>query len=546
MSRYQRHRPIVFAALLGAALVLSSPLARASSPVSWLHLEPNAPVDSALSDWKVIACGDLGRFYVTADASTELGSRTQLVAYPRTQTEGGETNPVSLLDQPFDRWVAAIDWRDQHGQAVVETIRQFSESTVNVVLYEVWPPEPEDDLGLNEVTDYDVLRQLCRIEHDLTTGQLGTPPLVVNMSLGRLATVADTSCEVEGGAPTLGCAVRRVIDSLSEEHGVTFVAAAGNFGDIASFPAVLERVISTGASDSTALAVDGQVMPSWESPSGSQSLFAGSGVCLQALGEMAPAGSSTAAAVFSGTLAGIIAAEPLPTPYQGSWSAQPVQGSCAIGECQYSVRWQYEQLQEFPPAASLHSLMATLSQPASSSCVSSSVPTRPDATIVMEPASDPRTLYPSLLEVIDGFSIPAPTPVVCGACLGVTGPGNNGSGGTGVGGTGGGTGGGQGDETDGSAAGGTGLGVDLTGGLPLPDGLTLEKVFVRIGGSFFASPSTTLASEALDDLAAGDLESVLWLLPRRVSGSASMILILRQSEGELFWTSMPLLQVRSR
>lgn len=256
-------------------------------------------------------------------------------------------NPLSFgASQP---WVAVIDWDGPHGWSVGWTIRQVAGPGVALGLFPLTDEELESVPRRGE-TDAHLLTQLCTLA-ELVDVEGVPPPLVVNMSFGRLAHPEDLLPAGSCDERRLVCQIAWVIEHLRLKSqpalpapGTMFVAAAGNHQDLL-YPAAAPGVLAAGSLDLAAFWETGLTDSSWETPkltSQAAALMPGYGICLfpgsvpQAeKGHPTPPGTSFASATFSGflvapLLAGLIedSLEPL------LWQPVP---SCTPEVCTYQI-----------------------------------------------------------------------------------------------------------------------------------------------------------------------------------------------------------------
>lgn len=222
-------------------------------------------------------------------------------------------------------WIAVIDWDDPHGWSVgwlIDHLSRADNPTGNTDITVVLFPLYDDDLrpfSSRGATDVHVLKKLCEVA-EIADGQ-NSPPLLVNMSFGRLWHGAQdptsaTSCNPD----TLSCQIARVLrhltcsgevcDEAPERPRTIPVAAAGNHRK-PQFPASLSGVVPAGSLQIALYRDTGKAEPGWETPRYEDKVQAwvpGYGLCFEegGAGWPAPAGTSYAAAFFSGWLGALL------------------------------------------------------------------------------------------------------------------------------------------------------------------------------------------------------------------------------------------------
>jgi hypothetical protein len=306
----------VWAALLAAGTPL---VALAAGPVDWLQLPAGCQAGSITAEGgekpQVVACGRVGSFVFGRSSlhydgpcntvgASEVPSPIPVEPAPRLPAAfpcaAGRCLGRSAAARP---WVAILDWPTAHGWSVAAAIREASDQRVDVQLYNL---AAAGTLGqwVPSVSDLHVLVQLCA----LAAAPPGDRPLAVNMSFGRHQ-AAGVDC---ASSPSLGCAVGQVLSRLAAE-GTLPVAAAGNHRELL-FPAASPDVVSAGALDLAKYQVGQESHPSSQTPQTVRALLPGYGVYLSTPAEdggdpawPAPPGSSYAAALFTGWLAGTLA-----------------------------------------------------------------------------------------------------------------------------------------------------------------------------------------------------------------------------------------------
>lgn len=237
---------------------------------------------------------------------------------------GGEC----FAEQPgAEPWAAAIDWDDPHGWSVGATLLEAADGRVEARLFPLDAP-PQDIrplLAEFPVGDAHLLAQLCTIAEELETGA-AEPPLVVNISAGRLATGGGANSHE---APTLAGQILGLIDHLSGTHGIAFVAAAGHHRTVL-FPAHLPPVLAAGPVDLQKQRHTGQSRPSWLADGELRALFPASGLELEWGGGCwpVPAGTSFASATAAGWIAAYLegGGDWLPGDAAAVWTTMEIAG----------------------------------------------------------------------------------------------------------------------------------------------------------------------------------------------------------------------------
>ncbi len=404
------------AAALAATVLplLAMPGLAATSDVDW-SLHGRACAETVVADLSV-ACGDLGvlSFGVRSAGDCSAVSRgvetpplypLPLATAERSGSAGGRE--MTRVPVPDSRpWAAVVDWSNWHGRSVRALVEAMSLRRVEPVLYAL------DDPGLgalgDEIGDAHVLATLCRVAEDAALRQ--EPLLTVNLSFGRLATPADPrgASDCAAGGPTLGCQIAAVLGHLTD-RGAAVMAAAGNHQDLL-FPASLDETLAAGAIDLFHYGAGHSPQPQWESPAQSDALVPGHGLCLD--GQVAPAGSSYASALFAGWYSMLAAREPALHASAGRWL--PV-WSEADG-CFLLAR-DGEAIRECNP--SLREVLAGLTQggPESGCWEDAGADGRPLLTLVPGPRITPPDV-PSFDEWAAGTQHPAPESDPCIPCVG--------------------------------------------------------------------------------------------------------------------------------
>lgn len=326
--------------ILGLGLFLAVTTPAAGREVAWELFDRSQPCALPVRPVEPLPCGRFGTLFVQYGESVGWpplppgpGSCPRLdsgVEVPRRYSSrrahgpqpdprdadapcsgGSCLTPLEGLD-PEEPWVAVVDWNNWHGWSMSWTIRQsLAPRALPIVLFPLGDnggPTPDSEASTTD--DLSVLAQLCALTEAVDSGFVRRPS-VINMSFGRGIQSETSAGGLEGVLSGLLDFLGRTSDG--DDQGA-IVAAAGNHRQLL-FPASHPKVLATGAADLAALLRTGQYLPSWETPrpGGPVSLFPAGGLCLQ-YGDpeggpkaqlMAP-GSSFAAALFSGMLAGLL------------------------------------------------------------------------------------------------------------------------------------------------------------------------------------------------------------------------------------------------
>jgi hypothetical protein len=473
------------------AIVLAAAPAGAAE-VTWLHLDPGCSakpeeiVTAGGAPAQVVACGGAGSFVFGPPRLGYQGSCGRIPGVTETPTAvpADITPPLPpsfpcslgrcLGHTPGKPWVAVVDWRNDHGWSVAATVREASDRRVGVELYDLETPSAITQ-SLPSTSDLHVLLQLCALAEHVQS-QPSDRPLVVNLSFGRR-----TSGPAGSG---LGDAVSQVLSHLSSK-GLFLVAAAGNHHEML-FPATSPDVISAGALDLSYYQQNGQVQPSTQTPANTAALTLGYGLYLSTedanLLWAAPPGSSYAAALFSGWLAGYRAGGgqlPAPALKQGArWSPVPL---------------------TFPASPGGSVALAFNGTPLSGSNLAgpgllfdralhgAGTPLAPGPGITLQETMLAPPLSPDPLLYADAGNDPQPGVCPCVPC----GPGG---------------GGGLGPQA--TAKGSGTVVLDLSSSQPLPSNMELIRVFLRVGKTVYAFDRSGY-QEVLAPIAAGSAGSLV-------------------------------------
>ena len=526
------------------------------------HLEPQIGPRSRL------ACGDYGVFHLGRPL-VRPGRMQALSAsgyidspfYPRRSSAIGQEadftsravpcqygSCYSLLDEvdPGQPWAAVIDWDDWHGWSVGAALQQTSDVSLPVVLF---PLDVSRFGGLGDgVTDLQVLEQACSIAEEVDRGGR-MPPVIVNMSFGRLAQPDEFAGQCR--SDSLSCQLRGVLGHLYRHPGrdglgTILVAAAGNHRR-PLYPAVSEHVVAAGQLDLAAFEAHGLQQPSWETPQIANqpvALFPGYGLCLgyesnpaDKQGWSAPAGSSYAAAVFSGWLSGALLRGEVDNPLGQGWT---LGRNCRQGACEYLLRQGEKEFSFNSRADRMVRHIFGSAQLDGKSAIARPCPARSKSagTIRLQGSgvriqSAPAGL-PSLAEMLPERGRPTPSPWICLPCIAVSRP--------------------QPPESSTTIYAskaplltseqgfGTDLLVNTEDGVALEAGLQLESISLHVGEDTYP---LDISAADLDLIAQGGVDSMLLaglatLIPEGAQPSL-FYLFSRLDTGEVFWTSTPIL-----
>lgn len=508
--------------LAGAFALLCAMPSRATE-LSWYHVPPGCPHRPPGENVTEMPCGNYGHLFFGSDRLVPpgcLGTTSgrevpSLYLSPPPAPSGGDWSPCvdgsCFGAQEREPWVAVVDWDAHHGWSVGETILQASDYRVRVELFDLAAPGETLPDWLVGVGDAHVLAQLCAVAE---RSALGQPPLVVNMSFGRLPGKEGlSSCQLQASW-ALECEIRGVLASLAGAHGVLPVAAAGNHAELL-FPAADTHVVATGALNLARFADSGAVHASSETPSSAEALVLGYALYLQnpaSAGEywQGPAGASYASAFLSGWIAGTLQgtakrADTAPSPswrpryskgvYMLEHDGEIVEGSDLVNPNLLLERG----LGEHPEA-----------------CDRPAVGTQR----VLQRVSSPPPALPALS--LPGLAVSRnqqlPGVVLCVPCHGDGPPG--------------------GLRTSVPAA---DLSIDFAGSPPLPAEYQLTGLYLRIGGTLHQLDRSRDPG-ILNEIERGDLKTLglggigTFLLPGR---QLSLVYTLTAGDGTPFWHATP-------
>ncbi len=436
-------------------------------------------------------------------------------------------------------WVAVVDWDGPHGWSVGWTIRQVAGPGVTLGLLPLTDEDLESVPRRGE-TDAHLLTRLCNLA-ELIEVQGVPPPLVVNMSFGRLAHPEDRVAADQCDETRIVCQIAQVIEHLRLKSqaripppGTIFVAAAGNHQDLL-YPAVAPGVLAAGSLDLAAFWETGITEETWETPKltgEAAALMPGYGICLfpgplpQAeKGHPTPPGTSYATATFSGFLVAPLLAGLIEDPLRPLlWT--PV-ASCTEDACSYQIAYGNQRLYNASSGLTLLLEQARTGTPACR-------PPNEGQAEVYAFTGEPVTLDAMPLLSFDDIAAaarkqPAPGSDPCVPCHGHNQP------------------------PPLTASGSRGLAsrfnpldleLDLSFAGALPADFTLNELYLRVEQDFYpisvqGSQFTNLQEGEVDRLiisGAGDL--IPW------GEQASLILVLTDNGADVpqqFWTSVPIL-----
>ncbi len=504
-------------AAVASLAALAASAAATTQPVGWFRLPPGCTHFEG-DDLTEMRCGAFGRFLFGADppprAPDCAGGRFGYEA-PAAYPAPADSPPASALTpcddgRCFDaepgqpHWAAVVDWNDAHGWTVGETLLQASDRRVRAELFDLERPDGLLPSWLDEVGDAHVLAQLCTLAERLAAPG-AAPPLVLNLSFGRLPKAPAGVCP-ESGQGTLECEVRAVLGHLGAAHGVLPVAAAGNHG-LLLFPADDAGVVAAGALDLARLGATGEVRPSRETPPAAEALVAGYGIYLASGQEPtgfwpAPPGSSYAAALLSGWIAGTLVAHPSPAAPSGAWWPLPLADGWALTRNGKPLPGSDLQGPSEILAAALGARPAV--------CAGG-----PAETAVVRLAESPPPALPqlSLAQLTGDENGKLPGSVICVPCH------DGGLGGM-------------------TGEGGQGLRVDLSRGAPLPAAYTPTGLYLQVGAALHALDRSQDPALLLD-LARGELGLLVFEeVEAPAAVQVSLVYTLRYGEKE-FWHAEP-------
>ncbi len=269
-----------------------------------------------------LACGENGVFYLGEGTTSYRGTGCVSAAsgretFPRGGSPAWKENAAGPgRDKDGGApWVALLEPDDERGRSLGWAIRQFSDFQVAVARY--GPSLPFARPG----SEAQLLAAFCALAEDVASSPENRP-LVIATSRGRpLGEGERRACSAES-EPSLSCELRRLVDHFVERG--SFVVAAAGDQPPGRFPAGYEAVVAAGSLDLAWFDWSGgEARASSRTPAIARALFPGH-VCLESAdGEelWAPAaGSSYAAAVFAGWLAGYLAYEDLPAREAARWT----------------------------------------------------------------------------------------------------------------------------------------------------------------------------------------------------------------------------------
>ncbi len=417
-------------------------------------------------------------------------------------------------------WIALADWNDWHGWTTGWMTASVGDVAVHLFALDnlAWTAK----LGPG-TSDGHVLATLCGVAQSLENPAI-VPPLALNMSFGRLpgtlevidpATCSSNDVNV---ASSLGCQVQRVLEHLGDA-GVALIASAGNHQEML-FPAAAQGVLAAGSLDLAKFRWTEEVQPAWESPTTSEALLPGYGVCLDfstptdpsALWP-APPGSSYASAMLAGWLADSLQRPDPVDLFAGSW--HPVWSPTA--GC-----YQLSRALDEPCNPVANALLDRMLGNDSEACW---VATTQEPNLRVSVGATSASLAPviSLDQWVRNGHNPAPEADYCVPCV----------------------------TTGGGSL--TAISGDLSGELVLDlsasgteggASMVLQALQLHFGTEFYLLP---LPSYALDQIADGQVESlILEGLPttetsRSIQPSLVYVFCVPNDASKCFWTSTPIL-----
>lgn len=304
-------------------------------------------------------------------------------------------------------WAAVVDWDDPHGWSVGATLLEAADGGIEARLFPLDAPPGEvgELLAPFAVGDAHLLAQLCALAEELETG-LAPPPLVVNVSAGRLATGGGENPE----ELTVAGQVLGVIEHLSSDYGIAFVAAAGHHRAVL-FPAHLPPVLAAGPVDLPLQRHTGQVRPSWQADAELRALFPAAGLELYSDEDPprcwpVPAGTSFASATAAGWIAAYRAAD-------GGW--QVADAGAVWAPARFGGRFHLTRDRDPLPGTDL-ARPSDLVAGAVDGFACDGTPEGPGAVLEVGAAIPNPTLgLPSLVELIDDIG-PSPENEPCVPC----------------------------------------------------------------------------------------------------------------------------------
>lgn len=317
----------LFLALLG--LLAATAPALATDVVSWYRFDGCDPSTSAFASQQTptsFACGPLGVYYLGDQGLTYNSSCLHQVRgeeapalylsqhNPRFMPSAGKWFPCrqgNCFGRRNQPWAAIVDWNQGHGWSVAGTLRAVAGSGLDLVLYPLDPGGSTFDS--QGASDLDVLAQLCAVA-EYVDQYPDDPPLVVNMSFGRIYDSGVSSLFRSRGQVALQDEIHTVLRHLQSQLGIHLVAAAGNHARLL-FPASDPYVMAVGGMDVEEYVDAGTVSKAQQAPSAAKALLPAYGLYLKegtaSTYWPVPPGSSYASAFASGWLGGFMADQSL-------------------------------------------------------------------------------------------------------------------------------------------------------------------------------------------------------------------------------------------
>ncbi len=319
----RRRLRVPLIALVAASAATGARASENTVELAWQHAAPGESFCGDTAGWDTLPCGRHGALrFRRQPAGTGIpgGCRS------RAQAAGLGASVVSappeaLADegfQPCDQgecflapdelpqrpWVAVVDWHNQHGWGVGETITRLSAGAADLKLYPLDRPAVPAIAALAEqvggqVTSAHVLEQVCRVAED--ADRAPRAPLVLNLSFGLV--LEGPACDLPDD---LNCQIESVLGVLDRVHGVVEVAAAGNHGR-QLFPASSPPVFAVATQSLRPVMPDPEPWAGAPPEADVTLVMPGYGMFFDDAASgarwAAPAGSSYAAAVASGWIA---------------------------------------------------------------------------------------------------------------------------------------------------------------------------------------------------------------------------------------------------
>jgi hypothetical protein len=511
---------LLAATLAGAALLPASAAVGTSNQFDWHLYNASCTGGAAAVD---IACGTYGRFLVLqsspppgcvprASGSEEppvypVSPVARVFPLPQkrlkniapSEAPDGMTDPPA---QPVTEWIAVVDFDSAHGESTTWLAGQVAGPDVTAAL------APLDDPALDvlgPVGDFHVLSRLCEVAQDVDGGSLPAPR-TVNMSFGRRARTSDPTSSSGCPVQNVACQVAKVAHHVTVA-GSWLVAAAGNHRE-GLFPGTLDDVVDAGMVDLNAFLAGTATRGAWETPAGAAATIPGNDLCLDAW--PAPAGSSYSSALLSGWLVMLldhpdVLAQLGDGVWVPAWSA--TSGCYVLARGRKQTPW---------CNTAVTSILTNLAGPEPPGCGNRA---SDPAVTVPQPG---QSTTPDPIPSIDSWGAPthpAPESDPCVPCTGSLVSTNH----------------------------GTDLRLDLSESEPVPSGVVLDQVALRVATSYYV---LGLGSTQLQLMDSGGLATIV--VPNGgalITPGASLSLWYRMkpsldincsSSTQCFWSSTPL------